>query len=79
MEQIIKDRIKFLLKAENNPKLQRIEVEFCKRDILYFFKNYLYTDKNSNLFSSNDPSVIPFIPFEFQEELIQEIWSSIHN
>jgi len=75
----IENRLKFLIKANKSVQLQKIEIEYCKRDILYFFKNYLYTDKNSNLFSSEDPSVIPFIPFEFQEELILEVWASIYN
>lgn len=69
-------RIKLLAKAKDNPKLQGIEMEMCKRDILYWCREYVYTDKNSALFIDN-ANVIPMIPFPFQEELITEIWSSI--
>lgn len=69
-------RASLLLKAKNNPKLQWLEIERCKRDILYWCRNYVYTDKNSALFTDS-ASVIPMIPFPFQEELITEIWSSI--
>lgn len=77
MRDILQQRVEFLMKASNNPRLQAIEIELCKKDILHFFRNHLYTDKNSNLFTSDEPQVIPFIPFPFQEEAITEIWNSI--
>lgn len=79
MKDILEKRIKLLAKCKESPELQAIETELCTRDILYFFREYLYTDKNTNLFSSDEPNVIPFIPFPFQEELITEVWSSIMN
>lgn len=69
-------RIKLLAKAKDNPKLQGIEMEMCKRNILYWCKEYVYTDKNSALFTDGT-SIIPMIPFPFQEELITELWKSI--
>ncbi len=69
-------RTQLLIKAKNNVKLQSIEIEMCKRDILYFCREYVYTDKNSALFS-DEANIIPMIPFPFQEELIIEIWKSI--
>jgi len=72
-------RIILLSKAKDSKELQEIEKELCKRDILYFCRNYLYTDKNTNLFSNWETNIIPFIPFPFQEECITEIWSSIIN
>jgi hypothetical protein len=79
MKDILEKRVKLLAKCKESPELQAIEKELCTRDILYFFRNYLYTDKNTNLFSSDEPNVIPFIPFPFQEELITETRSSIMN
>lgn len=76
---ILKDRYILLNKAKDNTELQQIEIQLCKRDILYWFRNYLYTDKNTNLFTWDEPSIIPFIPFEFQEEFVIEIWNSIIN
>jgi hypothetical protein len=74
---IIAERIFLLNKALNDTVLQNIEIELCTRDILYFFRNYLYTDKNDTFFSKNTPQEVPFIPFNFQEEFILEVWESI--
>ena len=46
----LQKRLKILEKAKDNPKLQALENELCTRDILYWFRNYVYTDKNSNLY-----------------------------
>tara|TARA_R110000868_G_scaffold284016_2_gene544490 strand:- start:6408 stop:6578 length:171 start_codon:yes stop_codon:yes gene_type:complete len=54
-----------------------VEIELCKRDILYWCREYVHTDKNSTLFTSDEASIIPMIPFPFQEELIEEVWKSI--
>ncbi|RTL03996.1 hypothetical protein EKK58_11620 [Candidatus Dependentiae bacterium] len=73
----LKERVQLLAKAKKEPKLQEIEIEMCKRDPIYFFNTYLYTDKNKTLFSDDTPDVIPFILFPFQEEYITEVWKSI--
>lgn len=77
MKEILAERVKILEKAIGSIELQELEKELCRRDILYFFKNYLYTDKNKTIFSEEDPDIIPFIPFPFQEEYITEVWESI--
>jgi len=77
MREVLEERILLLQKSAKDLNLQTIELELCKRDILHFFRNYVYTDKNSTLFSTNEPNVLPFIPFPFQEEAITEIWNSI--
>ena len=79
MEQELQRRIKLLEIANRKPELQQIEMEKCRRDILYWFKTYAYTDKNMNLYSDTLPTTLPFIPYAFQEEAITEIWSSIIN
>lgn len=71
------ERVQILSKSKNNSMLQGIEIELCTRDILYFFKYYLYTDRNDTFFWWEQDQAIPFIPFEFQEEAILEIWESI--
>ena len=73
----LQERVNLLAKAKNNPKLQGIEIEMCKRDPIYFFNTYLYTDKNKTLFTDESPDVIPFILFPFQEEYVTEVWKSI--
>lgn len=77
MQQILENRIKILEKARKNTELQNIEIELCKRDILHFFNEYLYTDKNTNLYWDEYPEVLPFIPYPFQEECVLEVRDSI--
>lgn len=75
-EEMLK-RQKILLEASKNKDLQSDIVELCKRDILFWFRNFVYTDKNTRYFTNEDPSILPFIPYPFQEELILEVWESI--
>ena len=79
MDREIERRVKLLAKAKNDTDVQSVEFELCRKDPLYFFKNYTYTDKNTNLYPDSYPAILPFIPYEFQEEAITEIWSSIYN
>jgi len=77
MKDILAKRTHILQEAKKSPFLQQIEMEACRRDILYFFNNYLYTEKNSTYYSDETPSIVPFIPFEFQIEYIEQVWESI--
>lgn len=70
-------RTELLKKTKENTKLQSIEMEMCRRNILYWFNTYAYTDRNMELFSSDEANSIPFILFPFQEELVTETWKSI--
>ena len=70
-------RTNMLQKAKDSKELQEHLYELCRRDILYWFRNFAYTDKNTRMFNSDDPSILPFIPFPFQEEAITEIRASI--
>ena len=78
LKQEIDKRIHLISKAETNKELQDFEIACCKEDILYWFKTYARTDTNTSLYYGM-PSAIPFIPYEFQEEAITEIRSSIYN
>lgn len=73
----LKERVELLAKAKSNPKLQALEIEMCRRNPIYFFNSYLYTDKNKTIFTDESPDVLPFILFPFQEEYVTEIWKSI--
>lgn len=79
MQEILIQRVAILEKAMNNKELQDIEIELCRRDILYFFKNYLWTDRNPTFFDNTYPDILPFIPFPFQEEYITQVWESIEE
>lgn len=73
----LQERVKLLAKAKNSTVLQGVEIEMCKRDPIYFFNTYLYTDKNKTLFTDDSPDTLPFILFPFQEEYVTEVWKSI--
>ena len=66
----LKERVRHLYNCSNNKKLQYIEIELCKRDILYFFDTYLYIEKNKTFIDSLMPDTIPFNLFQFQKELV---------
>ena len=68
-----------LARASQNADLRHIEIALCRADIMHFFNNYLYTDRNDSLFGQDVPRVMPFIPMDFQKELILEVWNSIIN
>lgn len=78
LQEVAKKRTELLIKAENNPAFQQFEIDCCKNDILYWYRNYVWTDTNTSLYYWQ-PSSIPFIPYPFQEEAITEIRSSIYN
>jgi hypothetical protein len=46
----LKKRVILLQKAKENKQLREVEMELCRRNPMHFFLNYLYTDKNSNLY-----------------------------
>lgn len=75
----IPDRLMLLDKCKDNPDLQLLEIEMCKRDPIYFFNTYLYTEKNSTFFAAWTPMEVPFILFPFQEEYVSEVWESIYE
>lgn len=77
MKDILVHRTKLLDKSLKNTDLQQLEIESCKRDPLYFFRNYLRTDRNPTMYDNTYPDILPFIPFPFQEEYIKEVWESI--
>lgn len=78
-KEILISRANLLTKARDNKEIQQGIIALCKKDILYFFDERLYTYKNDNLFTGDEPTAMPFIPFDFQRELITEVRSSIMN
>jgi len=79
MIETIQQRIRLLARASQNADLRHIEIALCRADIMHFFNNYLYTDRNDSLFGQDVPRVMPFIPMDFQKELIIETRNSIVN
>lgn len=77
IRQEIERRSNLLVKCSSSLELQQIQVEMCRRDIHYFFDNFLYTDKNKTIYWGDEFSIMPFIPYSFQREYINEVWDSI--
>lgn len=78
--QVMDERVDFLGLVRTDYQRQYDELLMCKdkyKGILHFFTNYVYTDKNTQLFGNDSPDVLPLIPFEFQIEAINEIRGSI--
>lgn len=76
-KQNIIERAKLLNEAEKDLKLQAVLKELCKRDPIYFFKFFVWTDRNPTLFSSEFGDIIPFVLFEYQEEFVNDAWDAI--
>ncbi len=73
----MEERILILDNCKDNPDLQLLEKETCKRNIIYFFNTYLMIEKNATFYDAGTPSEVPFILFPFQEEYVTEVWESI--
>jgi hypothetical protein len=79
MQKELEKRVTLLGKARDNLQLQQVELKSCELDILYWFRNYVYTDKNDRLYRKELPNVLPFIPYPFQEECVLHVWDCINR
>ena len=75
----MEERYNLLYKARINTKLQALIKEKCKRDIIYFFNYFVYTEKNNNFFERDGITNSPFLPFEYQQEFLQDAHFCIEN
>jgi len=77
MQEILLQRAEIVKDCLKSVEAQIGYKEICKQDILFWFKNFVYTDKNDSLYWPEMPNILPFIPYPFQEECILEVWDSI--
>jgi hypothetical protein len=54
-------------------------MKLCHDDCVYFIENYLYTDKNKNLFSDRVGTLVPYLLFPYQIETVDTIVESVMN
>lgn len=73
----LKNRAKLLIEADKDPKFRACLIAKCKEDPKFFFNNFLYTVKNSTFFSPDMPEDIPFMLFDYQEDVVDEIHGCI--
>ncbi len=62
--------------AEFSPKLQRLMVEMCKEDILFYLNMFAWT-YNPKVDQQLKRRVVPFVAYPFQEKAIKKIVSNI--
>lgn len=65
----LRERVGLLIECEKNPDMQKIQMELCRRDVVYWLNTFCYT---------MDPRVeghtnIPFICYGYQEWLAREL------
>lgn len=77
IEENIINRFKWMEKWDDK-KYQISEMKKCQDDIVYFFTNYLWTE-NKLPGVDKKYEMIPFIPFDFQEDFLRETWESIQD
>ena len=79
IRQEIERRIELRRKLAIDPIRQEACRELCRRDLLYWFDNFAFTDRNSTFFSADLPSKVPMILFPYQREYILDVWDAIQQ
>lgn len=75
----LKERGILKMRSETDKVLQACLFEKCKQDPKYFFNTFLFTVRNDIFFSQEMPIDLPFMLFEYQEEMVDLIWDCIIN
>ncbi|RLC79529.1 MAG: hypothetical protein DRI61_07700 [Chloroflexi bacterium] len=70
----LRHRIRLLQEAEKDPAFLVELRELCKRDILFWIDNFCYTKD-----PRRQPSVLPFICYDFQREYVLETQKAIRD
>lgn len=73
---ILEQRTKLLIECED-PAFRAAVMEKCRRDPVFWFENFCFTDKNSGFFGQEIPNEVPFILFDFQREFVTDLWDAI--
>jgi len=73
----IYDRATLFQKYDEDKELKKHIFVACEKDPIYFFKYFLYTDRNASLIPESFWSKVPFILFEFQEDFVRDAWDAI--
>jgi hypothetical protein len=81
-EQQLRDEIMrrqtFYAELEKSAILRHAAMLECKGDIFKFVNNFVWLDRNQSLITAKDfEDTIPLILFQYQIDLIKEIWDCI--
>ena len=77
IRQEIERRVELRRRLSVCSQKQEICKELCTRDILYWFDNFAFTDRNNTFLSSELPSRIPMILYPYQREYVKDVWDAI--
>ena len=77
LEKNMYDRAKILCESNKSDEMKYTLVSICKKDPIYFFKYFLFTDRNPICIPEKYGNVVPFILYKYQEEFITDCWESI--
>ncbi len=69
-----KFRLEVILKAKDNPRVQALLLQKCKQDILFLVNVFGWT-YNPRV----EPSILPFITYEFQDETLLKLVDAVEN
>lgn len=67
-------RVQLLMKAQTSVEMRSIQYQMCKNDILYWANLYCSTYN-----PRKSPSVIPFITYPYEDELLLDLVDSVQN
>ena len=67
-------RLKLWMKVDKDPKMKLIVKDLCKEDILFWVNSFVATYN-----PRKNPSVVPFITYEYEDKLILDIAESVRN
>ena len=70
----LKDRAELLRQCADNPQLQALQMEMCRRDVKYFISTFCWTTNPRAEFRD-----LPFNLYPFQEWLVDEIVGCIED
>jgi hypothetical protein len=77
LELNIRERIKLLNECDKSDDVKKSIISICKRDPIFFFKYFVYTDRNPSMIPDSFGNVVPFILFKYQEEFVEDAWDAI--
>ncbi len=77
LEKNIYQRAKILNECEKDDELKKYVYAACKKDPIYFFKNFVWTDRNPTIIPEKFWHVVPFVLFEYQEDFLRDAWDAI--
>lgn len=72
---ILSNRLNLIIEARKSHTLRKKIINNCRDNIFYWLENFCYTYDPR----PRRPKNLPFLPYDFQKELIQDLVNAINN